>query len=186
MKYIISFPLLLLVISNIYATPSLKTSFIGEYPSLRETKLDSCTTCHMPVVKDFLNQYGLDLKQSKINFKAIEGKDSDGDGTTNIQELNGSGFPGSFANFPEYFIFTNKKGDIHFNHESHVAGDSYVSKGNCKNCHDPTGTENSELFPRRFDDRILIKSTAHRVCWKCHRESGSENAPTKCNGCHSN
>ena len=53
-------------------------------------KLDSCMTCHQSQAasKDNLNPYGTD-------FGAIEGNDSDGDGVTNLDEINKGTFPGN-------------------------------------------------------------------------------------------
>ena len=128
---------------QIYATPSLQTAFVSNYPETRETQLNSCTLCHMPVTKDFLNDYGLDLKKKKINFAKIEELDSDQDGISNIDEIKNGTFPGSHAEYPEYYVFNNSKGAVHFNHEMHVTEESYLSKGKCKNCH------GSKLFPKK-------------------------------------
>ncbi len=175
----LSIIILTVVISfEIFATPSLGTSFIASYPEIRNSQLNSCTTCHMPVVKDFLNSYGLDLKDKKMVFRDVELIDSDGDGTDNLSEINDFKFPGSYAEYPEYYIFKNKKGDVHFNHEMHVAEESYLSNGDCNNCH------GVNKFKRVFNDNISVRVESHRICWKCHKESGSEHAPKKCNGCH--
>ncbi|HLE09945.1 MAG: hypothetical protein A2504_03010 [Bdellovibrionales bacterium RIFOXYD12_FULL_39_22] len=184
MKYIIILLSQLFTITLLFATPSLTTLFIAEYPFLRNSKLHACTTCHMPVVKDSLNSYGLSLRASKMDFKAVEDADSDLDTKKNIDELNDKAFPGSHATYPEYFIFTNKKGNIDFNHEMHVAAPSYLSSGNCDNCHDAPNNKATDLFLKRFDDNISLRSEGHRLCWRCHRESGSANAPVQCGGCH--
>jgi hypothetical protein len=47
----------------------------------------ACTLCHMDGSND-LNPYGDDLKTANVDFLAIEGTDSDGDGRTNGQEIN--------------------------------------------------------------------------------------------------
>ncbi len=77
------------------------TAFETKYPSAVNTKLDSCDTCHAgPVLfpitgssKD-VNYYGRDYNLNNHNFAAIEGVDSDGDGFTNIAEINALTFPG--------------------------------------------------------------------------------------------
>lgn len=168
-----------------FATPSLQTAFIAQYPNLRDTPLQSCTTCHMPAKKDFLNGYGLALKEAKMNFEEVEEVDSDGDGTTNIAEITDQSFPGSHAQSPEYYIFhvnfsdqDPELGKVHFNHEMHVIKESFLSKGRCNNCHD------KNLFPKEYNDNVSVRHLAHQICWRCHETSGSALAPTDCTGCH--
>ena len=167
------------------ATPSLQTGMLAQYPFIRDTQVESCVTCHMPAKKDFLNDYGLALRDAKINFKEIEDLDSDGDGVSNLDEIKDETFPGSLADTPEYFMFhvdfskdDPNLGRVHFNHEMHVIKESFLSKGNCKNCH------GKRLFPKVFDDKVSIRQLAHQICWRCHETSGSELAPTDCTGCH--
>ena len=60
-------------------------------------KLDSCLTCHQSQAasKDNLNPYGTDFAGANHDFAAIEGKDSDGDGVTNLDEIKKETFPGN-------------------------------------------------------------------------------------------
>jgi hypothetical protein len=139
----------------------------------------------MPVAKGFLNEYGLALQEAGMRFEQVEGLDSDGDGRTNLEEIQGLSFPGSQATFPEYFIFHvpfSKKnpelGKVHFNHEMHVVKESFISKGRCANCH------GENLFPKRYDDNESVRPLAHTICWRCHETSGSKLAPKDCTGCH--
>lgn len=176
---------LLLQSRSALAIPSLQTAFIAQYPFLRDTSLDSCTTCHMPAEKDFLNGYGIALRDARMNFEEIEDEDSDGDGTSNIDEINDESFPGSRATAPEYFVFHVKfsktdpeVGAVHFNHEMHVVKESFLSNGRCSNCH------GKNKFPRKFDDTKSIRPLAHTICWRCHETSGSKLAPRDCTGCH--
>ncbi len=62
---------LFLEIGSVFAIPSMQTAFIAKYPELRETQLNSCTTCHMPAKKDFLNNYAIALKEAKMDFATI-------------------------------------------------------------------------------------------------------------------
>lgn len=169
----------------VYATPSLQTALVAKYPHIRETQIDSCTTCHMPAVKDFLNGYGLALQEAKMNFEEIENIDSDEDGRTNLEEIQDQGFPGSQATFPEYFIFHvpfskeyPELGKVHFNHEMHVVKESFLSKGRCANCH------GGDLFATQYNDNESVRALAHTICWRCHETSGSKLAPRDCTGCH--
>lgn len=183
--FVVGVAILLLGAGSVFAIPSLKTALIAKYPELRETQLNSCTTCHMPAKKDFLNGYGLALKEAKMDFAKIEELDSDGDGTTNIEEIKDEKFPGSQGEFPEYFIFhvdfsaeDPDLGKVHFNHEMHTIKESFLSKGRCANCH------GKNLFPREFDDTKSMRQIAHQVCWRCHETSGSKLSPKDCTGCH--
>lgn len=162
---------------EIFATQSYLSVFTSTYPSVRGSQLESCATCHSPVKADFLNAYGLDLrdKGKNLNFKAIEALDSDEDGKSNIQEIKAEMYPGSQAATAEYLIFTNKKGAVHFNHEMHVTG---PAAGDCSKCH------GVDMFPKYFNDSIPVRDKAHTICWRCHSESGNPNAPLQCDWCH--
>ena len=175
----------LLQSSAVHATPSMGTAFLAQYPDARETKIDTCGTCHMPAKKDFLNGYGLALKEAKMDFEAIEEEDSDGDGTINIEEIKAERSPGSHATFAEYYVFhvdfsseDPEMGKVHFNHEMHAIKESFLSKGRCKNCH------GKDLFPKEFNDNESVRALAHQICWRCHETSGSKLSPKDCTGCH--
>lgn len=71
---------------------------IAQYPSIDNTALDSCTLCH--TVVPTRNDYGIDFKDANRDFAAIENDDSDGDGATNIDEINALTFPGDDTSFP--------------------------------------------------------------------------------------
>ncbi len=181
MKKIFSFFVFVFLLgsySSLEAIPSYQTAFVAAYPAVSGTKLNSCSTCHMPIVSDFLNGYGLAVKERKTDFKSIEELDSDGDGKSNIVEINAGTLPGSHASEPEHFVFTNPKGSVSFNHEMHVVGEAYISKGRCDMCHSADG------FPKVFNDNESVKDKAHVLCWKCHKDSGNPNAPKKCGDCH--
>jgi hypothetical protein len=77
------------------STPELQSQFNAKY-DMRGSKLDSCLTCHTQQAggKEYLNPYGTDLSAAQNDFGAIEPKDSDGDGVTNIDEIKKETFPG--------------------------------------------------------------------------------------------
>jgi len=77
------------------STPELQSQFNAKY-DMRGSKLDSCMTCHTKQAggKENLNPYGTDLGAAAGDFAAIEAKDSDGDGVTNIDEIKKETFPG--------------------------------------------------------------------------------------------
>ena len=77
------------------STPETQSQFNTKYQT-RGTKLDSCLTCHTQQAggKENLNPYGTDLAAAQNDFGAIEPKDSDGDGVTNIDEIKAKTSPG--------------------------------------------------------------------------------------------
>jgi cytochrome c553 len=81
------------------AYPSFPAAVVGQYPNA--TRLNTCGTCHNdfsgpsaglnPYGTAFLNADG--LTDPAAAMTAIEGNDSDGDGSTNVQEMTtGAGF----------------------------------------------------------------------------------------------
>jgi hypothetical protein len=71
------------------------SDFKAQYPATTGTRLDTCGTCHL----DFggggtLNAYGEAALSVDFDFAAIESVDSDGDGTSNMGEINLLFIPG--------------------------------------------------------------------------------------------
>ena len=77
------------------STPEYMSQFNAKY-QMRGGKLDSCLTCHTQQAggSENLNPYGTDFGTAGHDFAAIEPKDSDGDGVTNIDEIKKETFPG--------------------------------------------------------------------------------------------
>ena len=78
------------------STPEYLSQFNEKYGTTG-SKLDSCLTCHQSqaATKENLNPYGTDFGGANHDFGAIEGKDSDGDGVTNLDEIKKGTFPGN-------------------------------------------------------------------------------------------
>jgi hypothetical protein len=161
-----------------HATPGIMKLFLARYPDTEGSQLASCRTCHLPAQENCLNGYAQQLQGNRLDFSAIEHSDGDGDGIVNIDEIRARQLPGSQAQADEIFLFTNRIGAITFNHEKHSLARSYLSRGKCRNCHGP------ETFPRKFSDNKSWQPVAHPLCKGCHKESGSEKAPTRCFACH--
>lgn len=77
--------------SNSHAVSGYLNSFNTTYGT-KGTAIDSCNLCH--TVKPALNNFGNAYLTSGYNFRTIENQDSDGDGFTNIEEINARTFPG--------------------------------------------------------------------------------------------
>ena len=90
------------------ANSSIHDKFTAQY-GVSGTKLDSCKLCMASTSSPVSwNEYGTDLRSdSDFNrnnplqaMKNIESLDSDGDGFTNIDEIQSSTFPGDTNDFP--------------------------------------------------------------------------------------
>lgn len=84
------------------AKSSIKQAFNEAYGTTG-SRLDSCRTCHTTKAdKAHLNEYGKDLNATANHkdFAAIEQKDSDGDGVSNLKEIQAGTFPGYAGDYP--------------------------------------------------------------------------------------
>jgi len=92
--------LVLLAQGSALATSNFKTLFNDKYGTAG-TVLDSCTLCHTSIPA--LNPYGADFLNAGANLAALDAianVDSDGDGATNITEINARTLPGDPASMP--------------------------------------------------------------------------------------
>jgi len=88
--------------TSLLATMDIQKAFKEKYPEAKALNT-KCSTCHTMALpkKDgdhTNNAYGADLaktkKDGKYDFAAIEKKDSDGDGVSNLDEINKGTNPG--------------------------------------------------------------------------------------------
>ena len=82
----------------------LKT-FLTTYPSASSTQLNSCGICHVnPAGGGSRNSYGADFANTALGdrtFNAtLAASHPDGDGYTNLVEINAATFPGNSASYP--------------------------------------------------------------------------------------
>lgn len=82
--------------------PEYLSEFNSHYDT-RGSRLDTCQTCHTGASgnKNNVNPYGTDWAGAGYDFAAVEGADSDGDGFSNIDEINAETFPGDPADNPD-------------------------------------------------------------------------------------
>jgi hypothetical protein len=97
----ITFVAVLLLAQQVMARPSYLSTFEKTYPAAAGSRIDACNLCHnSPAGGDARNSYGLSYASSGHSFSAIENTDSDGDGWTNIQEIQALTFPGDAKEHP--------------------------------------------------------------------------------------
>jgi hypothetical protein len=100
-KNICAFLLVVAIIAGSLSTAWGRSDFLERFNDTygtRGTALETCTTCHSTVPD--LNPYGEDYRDNGFDFDAIEQKDSDGDGFSNIDEINARSLPGDSENVP--------------------------------------------------------------------------------------
>ena len=83
------------LVSPAESRPEYLSAFNSRYKT-SGSHLDTCSTCHASSspAADNLNPYGKDFGAAGHDFGAIEPKDSDGDGFSNIDEIKAGTFPG--------------------------------------------------------------------------------------------
>lgn len=101
---------LMLLATAALALPPMSKTFETTYTPVKNGKLAKakCVVCHTAPGKTSLNPFGKDLKTelkgtktlTAANLKAVEAKDSDGDGTSNIDEIKADFLPGDKASTP--------------------------------------------------------------------------------------
>ncbi len=94
--------MLVLVAGSSWATDTYMDRFISRYPAVVGTRIDSCGICHpgMKGEKISLTSYGSAYKNNSRDFATIEPFDSDGDGYSNLIEINNLSFPGNGSDKP--------------------------------------------------------------------------------------
>ena len=85
------------------AVPGYLSSFTNTYPNTTSTALNSCILCHQTASgspSSPRNSYGNAYSSNGHSFTAIQNLDSDGDGASNITEINAGFFPGNASSTP--------------------------------------------------------------------------------------
>lgn len=90
----------MLTLSGASAYSNLLSSFNQHY-NTDGTELDSCDICHTGSNGGSLDPYGRAYSANGRNFASIEELDSDGDGFTNLEEIEGLTFPGDASDAPD-------------------------------------------------------------------------------------
>jgi len=101
-KFLIGFAVFSVLVTTgltqVWATSDQLADALAAYPAISGTRIDDCALCHSSIPA--LNSYGTAYVGAGKNFGAIEGQDSDGDGFSNIVEINALTFPGDASDKP--------------------------------------------------------------------------------------
>src|SRR5271157_5246805 len=109
MRKFVRISCILLVLAAGYGTAhaysSYLSAFLSAYPSAASTQLNTCGLCHINFAGGGpRNPYGIDFANASIGNHtfnaALAARDSDGDGYTNIVEINAGTFPGDPTSHP--------------------------------------------------------------------------------------
>ena len=85
------------------------TEFKKVYPNTNGTQLAKCSLCHVKPGYNNLNSFSDDYVNNDYNYITIEALDSDGDGFTNIEEINLLSLPGDSTSYPNESIMHGNK-----------------------------------------------------------------------------
>ena len=101
LKILLSATIVFAALATAYATNTYMNQFTTLYPATVSSRLNSCVLCHLSASGGgSRNAYGEAFRSAGHSFTAVENLDSDGDGHTNIQEINALTFPGDATSRP--------------------------------------------------------------------------------------
>lgn len=122
----------------------------------------SCKTCHQnPIGRGGdLNPYGAALQKNKLDFKALESQDSDGDGVSNGKEIEAGTNPGEAAK-PSAWHWLPLESTAWAAEEKA----EYIGGESCAACH----AKETKEFKRSTHARISIpQGVQAQSCEMCH------------------
>ena len=113
-------------------------AFEATYPAAVGSRIDSCTVCHNVQGSEYkLNSYARQWKEDE-NFVAINNSDADGDGYTNVEEINAHTFPGNASDNPSTVTTTTTIPGATTTTAAPGSG-SAIYQANCASCHGGSG-----------------------------------------------
>jgi len=113
-------------------------AFRATYPAAVGSRIDSCTICHNVQGSEYkLNSYARQWKEGQ-DFVAINSRDADGDGYTNLQEIDARTFPGNASDNPSTVTTTTTVPGATTTTAPPGSG-SAIYQANCASCHGGSG-----------------------------------------------
>ncbi len=118
--------------------PGFLPKFESTYPAAVGSRIDSCVLCHNIVGTEYkLNPFALQWKEGQ-NFTAINNLDADGDGFSNLEEINAHTFPGNASDNPNTVVTTTTVPGATTTTAAPGSGGA-IFQTNCASCHGGNG-----------------------------------------------
>ncbi len=123
--------------------PGFLPAFESTYPDAVGSRIDSCTLCHNIQGSEYkLNPYAKQWKEDQ-DFIAINSLDADGDGYTNLEEIQARTFPGNASDNPSTVTTTTTIPGVTTTTAAPGSGGA-IFQSNCASCH---GSGGGNLVP---------------------------------------
>ena len=109
-------------------------AFEAAYPEAVGTRIDSCSLCHFTNSEGKWdeNAFADEFEEADKSFIAIQNLDTDGDGFTNLQEIQAGTFPGVASDNPNTVVTTTTVPGAAGSGEA-------IYQSNCASCHGGNG-----------------------------------------------
>ena len=141
--------------------PGFLSAFVARYPETAGSALNACTLCHVLEREDDgeveyeENRFAEDWDAAGRDFAAIEGRDSDGDGFSNLEEIRSLTLPGDPGHNPST-VTTTVPGATTTTAAPGSGGALYASS--CAACH---GAGGGNLVPTSLSRSQLVAITTN-------------------------
>ncbi len=136
----LAFGLMFMLAQGVEAKPQSEflPAFEATYPGAVGSRIDSCTVCHNIQGSEYkLNPYARQWKEDE-NFAAINNLDADGDGYTNLEEIQAHTFPGNASDNPSTVTTTTTVPGATTTTAAPGSG-AAIYQANCASCHGGNG-----------------------------------------------
>ena len=143
--------------------PGFLPAFVARYPETAGSPLNACTLCHVLEREDDgeveyeENRFADDWDDAGRDFAAIEGRDSDGDGFSNIEEIRALTLPGDPGHNPSTVVTTTAVPGATTTTAAPGSGGALYA-GSCASCH---GAGGGNLVPTSLSRSQLISVTTN-------------------------